>query len=116
GGQVAEAHLDEVPEPAANFAQDQLGDRFGLTAPERQLGEEPLGFRDRQAVYVGDGEAPDAKVERLGAYPCARARRTQAVAPVARQEDSDVHAISSAPQPAEPASHAGIGAAPLPLR
>src|SRR5262249_49009056 len=68
---------------------------------------------DGQAVHVGDGEAGDAKVERLGPHASARARRAQPIAPVAGEEDPHVHAVGPALEPAEPLPDAGVVPTPV---
>ena len=47
--QVAETHLDQVAQPAAHLAENELGDRAGLSLGQLLAREQPLG--------VGDGHA-----------------------------------------------------------
>src|SRR5438876_6470755 len=114
-GQVVEPDLDQVAEPAADLAQDEARYLLGLPRGQREPGEEALGLADGEAVHVRDGEPAHAEVERLGLDARTAARRARRIAPEAREEDAHVHAVGAALEPAEPAAHPRVVAAPVAL-
>src|SRR6185369_553635 len=89
----------------ADLAEDHRRRRVALGV-DAERGEERRGVAHVHSVHVGDGLAADPEVERLGLETRAGARLAGPVRAVAREEDADVHLVSLALEPAEPAADA----------
>ncbi len=107
-GQVAEAHVHQEAQPAADLEQQLLRrgvERDALRAAV-PLAEGPLGLGHRQRLDLGQ-RSPEEPVEaRLGPQSRAAAVVALAVAAVAREEDAHVHAVRAPLQPLEEAGDA----------
>ncbi len=106
-GQVAEAHVHEEAQPAADLVQELLGG--GVLAGDAPLAERSLRLGHRQGLDLrerapGEPEEPSLRLE-----PRPAAVGARAVAAVAGEEDAHVHPVRARLEPLEEA----VDAVPL---
>ena len=106
--QVAEAHVHQEAQPAADLVKHLLRGRVerGALRAAVPLAEDPLRLGHRERLYLGQRPPVEAEEPRLGAQPRAAAVVALAVAAVAREEDAHVHAVGARLQPLEEAGDA----------
>src|SRR5581483_715050 len=109
--QVLEPDLHQVAEPAPHLAEDHARDLLGLPGGQGEIREERRRLADREAGDLRDRLPADAEVERLWLHARAVAGGAEGVAPVAREEDADVHPVRPPLEPLEPRPDAPVAAA-----
>ena len=105
-GEVAEAHLFQVPEPPAHLAEHHTGRLVSFRdAKAFEEGERPVHV---ERVHLRDGEPPEPVAEGPVLEPGPPAAGAHLVGPVAGQEHPHVHLVGLGLEPPEEPAHAVV--------